>query len=146
MIGALLRMPLDAVRARMTARLHEAGFTDLVPAHLTVLRWPGPQNQRPSDLARETGMSKKAMNYLLGKFEELGYLTRGRDSDDQRSRRVQLTERGYEAGMTIRKAVREVERELERELGAARLAELRELLVELNGTQLVAGGTNGGTT
>jgi hypothetical protein len=38
LIGALLRMPLEAVLARMLAGLHAAGFTDLAPAHLTVLR------------------------------------------------------------------------------------------------------------
>jgi hypothetical protein len=31
LIGALLRMPLDAVVARILARLHEAGLTELVP-------------------------------------------------------------------------------------------------------------------
>ena len=65
LIGALMRMPLDAVLARMLARLHAAGFTDLVPAHFSVLRYPGPQGRRPSDLAAETGMTKQAMNYLL---------------------------------------------------------------------------------
>jgi hypothetical protein len=75
LIGALLRMPLDAVVARILAGLHEAGFTDLVPAHFPVLRYPGPENRRPSELAAEARMTKQAMNYLLGQMQQLGYLT-----------------------------------------------------------------------
>jgi len=42
LIGALLRVPLETVRARMLERLHEHGFTDLDPAHLILLQYPGP--------------------------------------------------------------------------------------------------------
>ena len=38
MIGALLRMPVDAVIARMLAALHADGFSDLNASHLPVLR------------------------------------------------------------------------------------------------------------
>jgi DNA-binding MarR family transcriptional regulator len=137
LIGALLRVPGDAVRSRIVAGLHEAGFTDLVPAHFNVIRYPGPQNRRPSDLAREAGMSKQAMNYLLRQLEELGYLTREDDADDQRSKRVRLTDRGYAAAMNIRQTVRQIEAEWERDLGASQLEQLRELLVRLNATNLV---------
>ena len=66
LIGALLRMPVDAVRRQMIERLHEHGFADIDPAHLMVLRYPGPQGERPSDLAAQLGMSKQALNYQLG--------------------------------------------------------------------------------
>ena len=51
LIGALLRAPVDAIRSRMLAGLHAAGFTDLGPAHFAVLRYPGPENRRPADCA-----------------------------------------------------------------------------------------------
>ena len=76
LIGALLRVPWEAVRERMLRGLHEDGFDDLVAAHLNVLQYPGPENRRPSDLAAETRMSKQAMNYLLGQMELLGYIER----------------------------------------------------------------------
>ena len=94
LMGALLRMPLDAIRARMLDDVHAAGYLDVVPAHAAVLRYPGPDGRRPSDLAVEAGMSRQAMNYLLGQLEQLGYLVRGDDDTDGRSRRVSLTERG----------------------------------------------------
>jgi DNA-binding MarR family transcriptional regulator len=137
MTGALLRMPVDAIHARMLSDLHAAGFDDVVPAHMAVLRWPGPQGQRPSDLARQAGMTKQAMNYLLRQLEELGYLTLGGDERDQRSKRIGLTDRGLAAAHAIRASVRRIERELERELGPAAFAKLKTLLLDLNETAFV---------
>src|SRR4051812_17129609 len=97
LIGALLRMPFETVRDRMLAGLHERGYTDLIAAHLNVLQYPGPENQRPSELASSTRMTKQALNYLLGQLEQLGYLSRRGDTDDQRSKRVHLTPRGHAA-------------------------------------------------
>src|SRR6266702_4581921 len=114
-----------------------AGFTDLVPAHFAVLRYPGPENRRPSDCAAEVGMSKQAMNYLLGQLEQLGYLSREDDPEDQRSKRIHLTKRGYAVAQTIRETVGQIEAELEVELGPKRFAQLRELLIQLNMTETV---------
>jgi DNA-binding MarR family transcriptional regulator len=130
-------MPGDAITERILAALHAAGFEDIVPAHMKVLRYPGPQGQRPADLAAQSGMTKQAVNYLLRQLEELGYLTRAGDEQDQRSKRIELTERGYAAAKNIRRTVRQIEREWERELGPERFAELRELLTALNATSLV---------
>ena len=137
MIGALLRMPLDVVMERMLAGLHADGFTDLNAAHLVLIRWPGPDGRRPSDLAREARMSRQAVNYLLGELERLGYLVRRDDPDDRRSKRVHLTDRGRAVVSSVRGTVRAVEREWEAELGADRLDRLRELLQDLNGTRAV---------
>ena len=132
LIGALLRMPVDAVRRQMIERLHERGFADIDEAHLTVLRYPGPQGERPSDLAAQLGMTKQALNYQLGQLERRGYLERRPDPDDQRSRRIVLTRRGVAAAHVIRDAVAELETRWERELGEKRYAQLRGLLVDLN--------------
>ncbi|HEV2922607.1 MAG TPA: MarR family transcriptional regulator [Solirubrobacteraceae bacterium] len=132
LIGALLRMPFEVVRERMLAGLHERGFSDLVAAHLDIFQYPGPENQRPLDLARHARMSKQAMNYLLGELERLGYITRLRDPDDQRFKRVHATERGQAAGHAMREIVLEVEADWEQRLGPAKVAKLRDLLKQLN--------------
>lgn len=137
LMGALLRMPLDALMARVLDGLHADGFADLNAAHLPVLRWPGPDGRRPSDLARETRMSRQAMNYLLGELERLGYLVRADDPGDRRSKRVHLTRRGDAVARSIRGTVRAVEREWEDELGPGRLGRLRALLEDLNDTRAV---------
>jgi len=144
LIGALMRVPVDAVHRRIIADLQAAGFTDLADAHMAVLRYPGPQGRRPSDLAAELGMSKQAVNYLLGALERAGYLRRADDPDDRRSRRVELTERGEQVRQTIRATVAAVEAELAAELGDRAFAQLRELLVQLNDTTFVRGSTGVG--
>lgn len=137
LIGALLRAPVDTIRARMLDALHDAGFTDVVPAHFAVFRYPPPEGRRPSDAAADAGMTRQAMGYLLGQLEELGYLTREDDPADQRSKHIHLTERGYAAAHIIRQAVREIEAELEAELGPEEFAQLRRLLVKLNATDTI---------
>jgi MarR family len=74
LIGALLRLPWEAVQGRMLELLHERGFDDLDAAHLNVFQYPGPQGARPTELAAGLRISKQALNYLLGELERLGYL------------------------------------------------------------------------
>jgi DNA-binding MarR family transcriptional regulator len=131
LLGALLRIPLEEIQRRMIAGLHEAGYTDIVPAHLAVLRYPGPRGQRPVEFAAETGMSKQAMNYLLNELERLGYVERRDDPDDPRFKRVYLTGKGDEIRKVIRATVKRVEREWARELGADDLDRLKALLRRL---------------
>jgi DNA-binding MarR family transcriptional regulator len=121
----------------MLAGLRDAGFTDLVPAHFAVLRYPPPEGRRPSDCAAAAGMTRQAMGYLLGQLEELGYLTRKDDPEDHRSKRIHLTERGYAVAQTIRQTVGEIEAELDAELGSQQFAQLRQLLVKLNATDTI---------
>jgi DNA-binding MarR family transcriptional regulator len=132
LIGALLRMPLQVVQGRMLERLHEAGFADLEAAHLTVFQYPGPQGSRPTELAARLRMSKQALNYLLGQLERSGYLERRPDTDDQRSKRITLTERGTAIVPVIRDAVAEIEREWQAALGPERFTQLRDVLHDLN--------------
>ncbi len=139
LIGALLRAPLDTIRARMVADLHDAGFTDIVPAHFAVFRYPPPDGRRPSDCAAGAGMTRQAMGYLLGQLEQLDYLTREDDPADQRSKRIYFTKRGFAVAQTIREAVRKIEADLETELGPEQFAQLRELLVKLNDTDTIRG-------
>jgi DNA-binding MarR family transcriptional regulator len=132
LIGALLRIPWEAVRRHMLQRLHEQGFDDFDAAYLTVFQYPGPQGERPSDLAARLRISKQALNYLLGELEQRGYLERRPDPDDQRSKRISLTGRGTTAIAVMREAVGEIETTWKQQLGPRRFAQLRDLLLELD--------------
>ena len=132
LIGALLRMPWEAVRRHMLERVHERGFTDLDAAHLNVFLYPGPQGTRPSELAARLKISKQALNYLLGELERLDYLERRPDPDDLRSKRILLTPRGTSLIPVIREAVGEVETAWAQQLGPKRFTQLRSLLLDLN--------------
>ena len=131
LIGALLRGPWQVVRDHMLAGLHARGFADLTSAHLNVLQYPGPDGQRPSELAVRTRMSRQALNYLLGQMEQLGYLER-RDEPGGTARRIHLTDRGHDAMRTIRDVVAGLEAEWEEQLGRDAFATLRGLLCDLN--------------
>src|SRR6266536_5154953 len=118
LIGALLRMPWEAVQRHMLERLHARGFADFDAAYLNVFQYPGPQGARPSDLAARLRISKQALNHLLGQLERLGYLERQPDPDDLRSKRIALTKRGYSIVPVIRDAVGELELEWAQQLGS----------------------------
>jgi len=132
MIGALLRMPVDAVHRRMFERLQEHGFTDFDRAHLVVFQWPGPHDSRPSELAARLQISRQALNYLLGQLEQLGYIERRPDPHDQRGKRIAVTKRGQAAIRVIRDAVEEIETAWAERLGPKRFAQLKSLLLDLN--------------
>jgi DNA-binding MarR family transcriptional regulator len=131
LIGALLRVPHEAVRERILDRLHAAGFADIDQAHFSVLQYPGPQGRRPSEITAHARVSKQAMNYLLNQLEERGYFERRADPDDARSKRIVLTRRGEAVRRTIRDAATELEREWATLLGTRRFAMLKHLLREL---------------
>ncbi len=131
LFGALLRMPLEVILRRMLDALAAKGFDDIVPAHFAVLRYPGPDGDRPSDLAARANMSKQAMNYLLGQLETLAYIERRDDAEDRRSKRVYTTARGEAAREVIRAEIAAVEREWARALGREDLEQLRTLLQRL---------------
>ena len=132
LIGALLRRPWETVQQHMLERLHERGFADFDAAYLIVFQYPGPQGERPSELAARLRISTQALNHLLGQLERLGYLTREPDPDDLRSKRVALTPRGTSAVHVIREAVAETEAAWAEQLGPKQFAQLRNLLLDLN--------------
>jgi DNA-binding MarR family transcriptional regulator len=131
LIGALLRIPWEAVQQHMLERLHEGGFDDFDRAYFAVFRYPGPQGARPTDVAAQVGISKQALNYLLRELERLGYLELEPDPDDLRSKRIGFTERGIGAVGVIRDAVAEMEAAWAVRLGPKRFELLRGLLLEL---------------
>ena len=131
LIGALLRVPYEAVREHILDRLHAAGFDDIDQAHFNVLQYPGPQGRRPSEITAHARVSKQAMNYLLNQLEERGYFERRADPDDARSKRIVLTRRGEAVRRAIRDAVSELEQDWATLLGARRFAMLKGLLREL---------------
>jgi DNA-binding MarR family transcriptional regulator len=128
LIGALLRVPAQAIQRRLIARLNAAGFEDLRLPHMAVLQFPGPDGVRPTALAERAGMSKQAMNQLLKSLEGSGYLVRADAPGGGRARVIRFTKRGQAVYATMVDILREIEREWSAELGAKQFAELKELL------------------
>jgi len=137
LIGALLRIPSDAIHRRLIRDLNAAGFEALSLPHMAVLQFPGPDGVRPGALAERAGISKQAMNQLLGTLEGLGYITRSALPQEGGARIVRLTRRGHAAYAKMADILRDIEREWAAELGAKRFAELKALLALLWNTPLV---------
>ena len=128
LIGALLRVPAQAIHRRIIQELNAAGFDELRLPHIAVLQFPGPDGVRPGTLAERAGMSKQAMNQLLRSLEDLGYIVRSGTPDQGRARIIRFTKRGRAAYAKIHGILRGVEREWKAELGARQFARLKELL------------------
>jgi DNA-binding MarR family transcriptional regulator len=137
LIGALLRVPAQAIHRRIIRELNAAGFEELRVPHMAVLQFPGPDGVRPGVLAERAGMSKQAMNQLLRSLETLGYLARSDDPDEGRARIVRLTKRGRTAYARIHEILSDIEREWSAELGAKPFAELKRLLLRVWESPLV---------
>jgi DNA-binding MarR family transcriptional regulator len=137
LIGALLRVPAQAIHRRIIAGLHHAGFGELRLPHMGVLQYPGPDGSRPSELAERAGMSKQAMNQLLQSLERLGYLSRRDVKEDQRARLVHFTARGRAAWAKIHEILAEIEAEWRTTLGEKDFRRLKALLCKVWMSDLV---------
>ena len=128
LIGALLRVPAQAIQRRLIAELNASGFDDLRVPHMAVLQFPGPDGVRPGVLAERAGMSKQAMNQLLKSLEGLGYLVRSDAPDEGRARIVRFTKRGRAVYAKMIDILRDIERDWSEELGPKQFKELKTLL------------------
>ena len=128
LIGALLRVPAQAIHRRIIRDLNAAGFTELTQPHMAVFQYPGPDRIRPGALAARAGVSKQALNQLLRSLEGSGYIARSDAPDEGRARVIRLTRRGHAAYAKIHDILGDIEREWSAELGATRFAQLKELL------------------
>jgi len=131
-IGALLRLAHQEGRRRMLQALAERGLDDINQAHFLVLQYPPPEGDRPSDLAKRHGVSKQAINHLLGQLEKLGYLERRRERGNGHAS-VHLTDRGWMVLESNVATMQRLEADWERQLGKRRFAELKWALRELTG-------------
>jgi DNA-binding MarR family transcriptional regulator len=137
LIGAMLRVPAQAIHHRIIYELNAAGFDDLSLPHIAVLQYPGPDGVRPGKLAERAGMSKQAMNQLLRSLEAMGYLVRRNEADGSRSRIVRFTRRGKAAFIRIKEILSEIEHEWSIELGAREFGQLKRLLYRVWRSNLV---------
>jgi len=131
LIGALLRVPAQAIHRRIITELNAGGFEELRVPHMAVLQFPGPDGARPGVLADRAGMSKQAMNQLLRSLESLGYLVRSAAPDEGRARIVRLTRRGRAAYAKIHHILRAIEREWSQALGPRHFNALKQLLLRI---------------
>jgi len=131
LIGALLRVPAQAIHRRIVRELNAAGFEELRLPHMAVLQFPGPDGVRPGTLGERAGISKQALNQLLHSLEHLGYIVRSDVPGEGRARIIHFTKRGRAAYSKTHEILRDIEREWNAELGPKHFAQLKELLLRV---------------
>ncbi len=139
LIGALLRVPSQAIHRRLVHELNAAGFGEITLPHIAVFQYPGPDGIRPGVLAERAGMSKQAMNQLLHGLENAGYLVRSDHKSEGRARQVRLTKRGRATYAKMIEVLMVIEQEWSAELGSRAFTQLKELLGRVWTSPLVRG-------
>ncbi|MHB8508533.1 MAG: MarR family winged helix-turn-helix transcriptional regulator [Candidatus Dormibacteria bacterium] len=131
MIGSLLIIPNTELAALVHEGLTQRGFADVPPSQRVVLQILAPAGARVTDLARQAGMTKQSMAYLVGQLEAAGYVERVEDPGDRRASLVRRTERGWAFNGAAAELVHEIEEEWTRMLGPRQMAQLKKLLGQL---------------
>ncbi|HYA17767.1 MAG TPA: MarR family winged helix-turn-helix transcriptional regulator [Bryobacteraceae bacterium] len=137
LIGALLRVPAQAIHRRIIQGLNAAGFDELRLPHIAVFQFPGPDGVSPGVLAERAGISKQAINQLLGSLEGFGYVVRVTAPPEGRKRVVRFTRRGRAAFAKIIDILRDIEQEWSAELGPRQFAQLKALLCRVWNSSLI---------
>ena len=132
-LAVLLRTGYQGIVERVHARLARAGFDDVRPAHMTIFQHLRPEGSRIGELAERAQLTNQSVGYLVDHLEQRGYVERRPDPTNRRATLVCLTERGWEEMRACTRILEELEAEFARQLGARRLRQLHELLVDLAG-------------
>lgn len=131
-VGALLRLAHREVRARLLQALAERGLGEINEAYFSLFQYPPVDGMQPAALAKHLGISKQALNHLLGQLEKLGYLERKRERG-YRHTTIRLTERGWHVVESNVSTMNQIEEDWQRQLGKQRFADLKAALRELSG-------------
>lgn len=131
-IGALLRLAHEEARARILRDLAERGLGDIKQEYSRLFQYPPIDGMRPADLAKRIGVSKQALNHLLGQLEKLRYLQRRREQGNGHIA-IYFTKRGWLVLESIIATMRQLEADWQRQLGKQRFSDLKEALKELTG-------------
>jgi DNA-binding MarR family transcriptional regulator len=93
-LGVLSGRLLFSVQDELFVRLHDAGFTDIIPRHGVVLAYLRHEGVRATDLAKSSGQLKQVVGVIVDDLETLGYVERKPDPADRRAKLIVPTRRG----------------------------------------------------
>ncbi|WP_198371022.1 MarR family winged helix-turn-helix transcriptional regulator [Roseomonas rosulenta] len=127
-LGALLRLPYEALQQEVYGGLAAHGFPEIRPAHSAVFRHIATGGSRLTALAERAGMTKQSMAYLVEALEAAGHLRSAPDPADGRARLVRLTPRGERVLARLIALSAEAEARVAARLGPRRAAQLRRAL------------------
>lgn len=130
-VPALLQLVASAGGPRLRAAFTAAGLDGIRPAQAVALVPLAGGGLHASDLADRLGVSRQAVAQAITALERGGYVIRGSNPVDARTRIIELTPRGRHALRVMRSSAMALEKNWEQTLGSRRLAELRRALQDL---------------
>jgi DNA-binding MarR family transcriptional regulator len=128
----LLRVALDQALDAVLAGVGPA-HPALRRAHVLIFRFDGIEGSTTARLAAHAGMTKQSMHELVTHLERHGYLRRGPDPGDTRTRPLHLTPAGRDLEREVHHAIAAVLEQWRDRVGAARFDALWETLQDLTG-------------
>ena len=131
-LAILLREPFRAMSDEVYERLAARGHGEVRAAHGNVFQYLDDEGTRVVELAQRAQVTKQSMASLVEHLEARRYVERVTDPTDGRAKLVRATARGREVFAVVRELVAEIDARLVERLGAAKLAQLRTLLQELD--------------
>lgn len=149
-VGALMLIGWQWVREQVFDGVRAAGYDDLNPAHIGLIRHPTLDGLRPIDIAARMQITKQSVHDLLGYMEQRGYLVREEDPSDRRARVVRLTDKGRQLERDVRAQAEAAEAQIAGMLGERRFGQLRDalqlLVDELNAARTDGNGASNAST
>jgi DNA-binding MarR family transcriptional regulator len=133
-LAVLLREPFRIGSERLHERFAQRGHPEVRTPHGNVFGFLDDEGTRVSVLAQRAQVTKQSMAELVAHLERHGYVERVPDPADGRAKLVRATPRGKELYAIAREFVAELEQRWTEQLGARKMRQLRQLLVELNET------------
>ncbi|WOF44901.1 winged helix DNA-binding protein [Sphingopyxis indica] len=112
----------------LQARLHDRGWPDVSRPQSMVMTNIVSGIVRPSDIARNLGVSRQAIHSTIGQLVELGILQLEVDPTDRRHMIASLTDLGARMRRDAQQAMDELAEQLADKLGHDRFAALLETL------------------
>lgn len=128
----LARLLLDRFRwfdeALRAAQADQLGL-DITSAQSLLFAELTLTGSRQADLARQIGVTRQAVNELVGGLERQGLVELVSDPTDRRAKLVRPTAEGKRSIDVALEVFAELESRLEHEIGVRRVADLREILI-----------------
>jgi DNA-binding MarR family transcriptional regulator len=132
MLGILMRNIREKFLEELFHRLEASGFKDVRQAHIIVFLTLKGGSFNITDLAREAGMTKQSMSYLVNYLEEKDYLISEKGEKDSRQKIYTLSKKGkniLKKGEAISEAI---EKEWAKSLGAEKFDKMKKSMAELH--------------
>jgi DNA-binding MarR family transcriptional regulator len=117
----------------LVERLRVAGYKNVSPADLNVLRFVRPTGSTSVEIAKLAGVSKQAIAKSIAGIEAKGYLKRQSHPEDGRSQVVLFTPRGRRLLESCIFAIAEIEQIYERAVGKEEFLKVKLALARLIG-------------